>query len=41
VTAAFFETIQRMKLDVNQVAGLHGRLAPVKEFQTAAGKATH
>jgi glyoxylase-like metal-dependent hydrolase (beta-lactamase superfamily II) len=41
VTVAFFDTIQRMKLEVNQVAGLHGRLAPVKEFQTAAGKATH
>jgi glyoxylase-like metal-dependent hydrolase (beta-lactamase superfamily II) len=41
VTTAFFDTIQRMKLDVSQVAGLHGRLAAVKEFQTAAGKATH
>jgi glyoxylase-like metal-dependent hydrolase (beta-lactamase superfamily II) len=41
VTTAFFDTIQRLKLDVNQVAGLHGRLAQVKEFQTAAGKATH
>jgi glyoxylase-like metal-dependent hydrolase (beta-lactamase superfamily II) len=41
VTTAFFDTIQRLKLDVNQVAGLHGRLAPVKEFQTAAGKAAH
>ena len=38
VTTAFFDTIQRLKLDVNQVAGLHGRLASVKEFQTAAGK---
>jgi glyoxylase-like metal-dependent hydrolase (beta-lactamase superfamily II) len=41
VTAAFFDTIQKMKLDMQKVAGLHGRLADVKEFQTAAGKATH
>jgi glyoxylase-like metal-dependent hydrolase (beta-lactamase superfamily II) len=41
VTTAFFDSIQALKLDVSQVAGLHGRLAPVKEFQTAAGKATH
>ena len=38
VTAAFYDTIQRMKLDVQQVAGLHGRLVPVKDFQAAAGK---
>jgi glyoxylase-like metal-dependent hydrolase (beta-lactamase superfamily II) len=41
VATAFFDTIQRLKLDVNQVAGLHGRLATVKEFQTAAGKTAH
>jgi glyoxylase-like metal-dependent hydrolase (beta-lactamase superfamily II) len=41
VTAAFFDTIQKLKLDVQKVAGLHGRLADVKEFQTAAGKSTH
>jgi glyoxylase-like metal-dependent hydrolase (beta-lactamase superfamily II) len=41
VTAAFFDTIQRMKLDVQKIAGLHGRLADLKEFQTAAGKSTH
>jgi hypothetical protein len=41
VVAAFFDTIQKMKLDVNKIAGLHGRLADVKEFQTAAGKTTH
>jgi glyoxylase-like metal-dependent hydrolase (beta-lactamase superfamily II) len=41
VTAAFFDTIQRMKLDVNKIAGLHGRLADLREFQTAVGKATH
>ena len=38
VTAAFYDTIQRMKLEVQQVAGLHGRLVPVKDFQQAAGK---
>jgi glyoxylase-like metal-dependent hydrolase (beta-lactamase superfamily II) len=41
VTAAFFDTIQRMKLDVNKIAGLHGRLADFKEFQAAVGRATH
>jgi glyoxylase-like metal-dependent hydrolase (beta-lactamase superfamily II) len=41
VTTAFFDSIHGLRLDVSQVAGLHGRLAPVKEFQTAAGKATH
>jgi glyoxylase-like metal-dependent hydrolase (beta-lactamase superfamily II) len=41
VTAAFFDTIQRMKLDVNKIAGLHGRLADLKEFQTAVGRAAH
>jgi glyoxylase-like metal-dependent hydrolase (beta-lactamase superfamily II) len=41
VTTAFFNSIQELKLDVSQVAGLHGRLASVKDFQTAAGKATH
>ena len=39
VTAAFFESIEKLKLDVQKVAGLHGRLADMKEFQTAAGKA--
>jgi glyoxylase-like metal-dependent hydrolase (beta-lactamase superfamily II) len=42
VTAAFFDSIQRMKLDVQKVAGLHGRLAEMKEFQAAVGKgSTH
>ena len=41
VTAAFFDSLQRMKLDVSKVAGLHGRLAEMKEFQAAAGKSTH
>lgn len=38
VTAAFYDSIQRMKLDVQKIAGLHGRLVELKDFQTAAGK---
>ena len=37
VTVQLVEGIRKLNLDVQQVAGLHGRLATVQELRTAAG----
>ena len=37
VTVQLVEGIKRLNLDVQQVAGLHGRLATIQELRTAAG----
>jgi glyoxylase-like metal-dependent hydrolase (beta-lactamase superfamily II) len=38
VTVQLVDGIKRLNLDVQQIAGLHGRAATFKELQTAAGK---
>jgi glyoxylase-like metal-dependent hydrolase (beta-lactamase superfamily II) len=37
VTVQLVEGIRRLNIDVQQIAGLHGRLATVQELRTAAG----
>ena len=37
VTVQLVDGIKKLNLDVQQVAGLHGRLATVQELRTAAG----
>ena len=37
VTVQLVEGIKKLNLDVQQIAGLHGRLATVQELRTAAG----
>jgi hypothetical protein len=39
VAAEFYAKLQALKLDVNQIVGLHGRVAPLSELQLAVGKA--
>jgi glyoxylase-like metal-dependent hydrolase (beta-lactamase superfamily II) len=38
-TVNLYENVERLKLDVTQVAALHGRLVPIADLQRAAGKA--
>jgi glyoxylase-like metal-dependent hydrolase (beta-lactamase superfamily II) len=38
-TVNLYENVERLKLDVAQIAALHGRLVPVADLQRAAGKA--
>jgi hypothetical protein len=37
VTVQLVEGVKKLNLDVQQVAGLHGRLATIQELRTAAG----
>jgi hypothetical protein len=37
VTVQLVDGIKKLNLDVQQIAGLHGRLATVQELRTAAG----
>ena len=34
----FLETVQRLKLDISQIASIHGRVAPWDEFVKVMGK---
>jgi glyoxylase-like metal-dependent hydrolase (beta-lactamase superfamily II) len=38
VTASFYDALQQLKLDVNQILPLHGRMVTMRELQTAVGK---
>ena len=38
VTASFYDALQQLKLDVNQILPLHGRMVTMRDLQTAAGK---
>jgi hypothetical protein len=37
VNVQLVDSIKKLNLDVQQVAGLHGRLATIQELRTAAG----
>jgi glyoxylase-like metal-dependent hydrolase (beta-lactamase superfamily II) len=38
VTASFYDALQQLKLDVNQVLPLHGRMVTMRDLQIAVGK---
>jgi hypothetical protein len=39
VTSSFYDALQQLKLDVNQILPLHGRIVTMRDLQTAVGKA--
>jgi hypothetical protein len=37
----FYQNIQRLKLDINQIASIHGRVVPISEFLKIVGKSSN
>ena len=37
----FYQNIQRLKLDISQIASIHGRMVPMSEFLKVVGKSSN